>query len=268
MKMDRQCFNEIVNLLVKYMDVPETRQAILDTAWYGSPLLHQVSWTGNPQTFTTLAVKKAIDFGQIEQGVPAIRALLEGLRPQVGYDVQEKIDAILDTCFDSPSNTVTHIEVPDLPPASNSANKTHLFISYSSADRAAFVDRLAKDLTHNGYAMWVDNLGPQYNGITAGKSWRQELADALNHASLVVFVITPDSIRSAWCQAELKRASEQNTAIIPVLARPIKGDDYGIMDAIQVGDMRLSDVQYRDFVGLGYDRGLEVLLTDIAKHLA
>ena len=266
--MDRNCFNEIVNLLVNYMDVPATRQAILETAWYGSPLLQQVNWTGNPQTFTTLAVKKAIDFGQIEKGVPAIRALLEGLRPQVGYDVQEKIDALLSSCFEDTSSAPTEITVPDLPPASNAVSKDHIFISYSSADRAAFVDRLAKDLTERDYSMWVDNLGPQYNGITAGKSWKQELADALNQAALVVFVITPDSIRSAWCQAELKRASEQNTPIIPVLARPIKGDDYGIMDSIQVGDKPLSEIQYRDFVGLGYDKGLDVLLSDIEKHLA
>ncbi len=266
--MDRTCFNDIIALLRPYMDVPETRQAILETAWYGSPLMHQVNWTGNPQTFTVLAVRKAIDFGQIEKNVPAIQALLEGLRPQVGYDVQEKIDGILNRCFDHPVKNELLSEAPELPPASNDAGDNHFFISYSSADRAAFVDRLAKDLTGNGYSMWVDNLGPQYNGITAGKSWKQELADALHQAALVIFAISPDSIRSPWCQAELKRASEQNTPIIPLLARPIKSDDYGIMEQIRIGDKPLSEIQYRDFAGLGYDKGLEILLTDIGKHLS
>lgn len=265
--MDRKCFNEIVNLLLHYMDMPETRQDILQTAWYGSPLLHQVNWTGNPQSFTTLAVRKAIDFGQIEEGVPAMLALLEGLRSRVGYDVQKKIDEIIKDCLELSPTPEAIPEPPVLPAASNQAAKNHIFISYSSADRVAFVDRLAKNLTEDGYPMWVDNLGPQYNGITAGKSWKQELADALNHSALVIFVITPDSIRSPWCQAELTRASEQNTPIVPVLARPIGDVDSNIMKQIKVGDLMLSDVQYRDFVGLGYDRGMEILLSDIAKHL-
>lgn len=265
--MNRKCFNDIVALLRPYMDVPETRQAILQTAWYGSPLLHQVNWTGNPQTFTVLAVRTAIDYGQIEQGVPAIRALLEGLRPQVGYDVQARLDDILSRCFESPARVETLAPVPELPPASNLAGKDYFFISYSRADRAAFVDRLAKDLAGAGYAIWVDNLGPQYNGITAGKAWKQELADALHRAELVIFVMTPDSIRSSWCVAELHRASEQNMPIIPVLARPLKGDDYGLIGQIQVGDKPLTDLHYRDFVALGYDKGIDMLLIDIAKHL-
>jgi hypothetical protein len=265
--MDHDCFKDIVALLRPYMDVPATRQAILQTAWYGSSLLHQINWTGDPQTFTTLAVDKAIKHGQIVKDVPAVRALLEGLRPQVGYDVQARIDDILTRCFESPARVEIRAAVPELPPASNPAGSDHFFISYSSADRAAFVDRLAKDLTGAGYTMWVDNLGPQYNGITAGKAWQQELADALHRAALVIFVITPDSIRSPWCAAELRRASEQNTPIIPVLARPLKVEDYGLMGQIQVGGKPLSDLQYRDFVTLGYDKGLEILLSDIAKHL-
>ncbi len=266
--MDRNCFNEIVALLRPYLDVPETRQAILQTAWYGSPLLHQVNWTGNAQTFTVLAVTTAVNFGEIEAGIPALRALLEGLRPQVGYDVQAQIDALLARCLAVPAAAAAaHAEIPALPPASNAAAKAHCFISYASADRAAFVDRLAKDLTGAGYAMWVDNLGPQYNGITAGKAWQQELADALNQAALLVFVITPDSLRSLWCQAELRRAAEQNIPIIPVLARPLKDEDKGLLGQIQLGEKQLSAVQYRDFVTLGYDKGLEILLTDIARHL-
>lgn len=265
--MDRACFQEIIQLLVPYMDTPATRQAIMQTAWMGSPLEYQVQWTGNPQTFTALAVRKAHEFGHIEKDVPALLALLEGLRPQVGYNVQEKIDDIIERCLQVSKQDQALSDVPELPAASNASANAHFFISYSSADRVAFVDRLAKDLTAADYAMWVDNLGPQYNGITAGKSWKQELADALNASALVIFVITPDSIRSKWCQAELQRAAEQATPIVPVLARPIEADDYGIMSQIQVGDKPLSEIQYRDFVTLGYDKGLAILQDDIDKHL-
>jgi hypothetical protein len=265
--MNRACFNDIVELLVPYMDVPEKRQAILQTAWYDSRLLHQIGWTGDPRTFTVLAVRTAIDFGEIEKGIPAIRALLEGLRPQVGYDVQEKINGILASCFNTPAADAAPSEIQHLPPATNTAGADHLFISYSSADRAAFVDRLAKDLTGAGYRMWVDNLGPQYNGITAGKAWKQELVDALNRAQLVIFVMTPDSIQSKWCRSELQRAVEQKTPIVPVLARPLKAGDHGFLGEVKIDGTPLSDIQRRDFVALGYDKGLEILLTDIAKHL-
>ena len=265
--MNRQCFADIVALLRPYMDVPETRQAILQTAWYGSSLLHQVTWTGNSQTFTTLTVKTALDFGEIEAGIPAIRALLEGLRSQVGYDVQAKIDDILKRCLGQTESHKVPTDIPVLPPARNAAEKKHCFISYASADRVAFVDRLAKDLTGAGYGMWVDNLGPQYNGITAGEEWQQELADALHQAALVIFVITSDSLRSKWCWSELQRAIEQNTPIIPVLARPLKDEDKPLLEQALLGGKSLNDIHRRDFVALGYDKGLDTLLIDMARHL-
>jgi len=261
--LTRKCFQDITALLTPHMGNEDERKFILTTAWYDTPLEYKIKWTGSAQTFTSLAVREADKFGQIEKDIPALLALLEGLRPQVGYDVQEEIDRIIDECFAPP--------VPkdplQLPPPSNAPDKKHLFISYSSSDRHSFVSRLAEDLTDNDYTLWVDNLGPRYSGITAGKAWQQELADALHQAQVVIFVISPDSIRSVWCQAELTRASEQNTPIIPILARPIGGEDYGIMAKIQIGSQKLSDIQYRDFTQ-GYDKGLAVLLTDIEKHIS
>ncbi len=261
-KLNRKCFQDIITLVIPHMDDEDERKFILTSAWYGTPLEYKIKWTGSAQTFTTLAVREADKFGQIEKDLPALLALLEGLRPQVGYDVQEEIDRIIGECFAPPKPK----DLPQLPPTSNTADKKHLFISYSSSDRHSFVSRLAGDLTDKGYTLWVDNLGPKYSGITAGKAWQQELADALHQAKAVIFVISPDSIRSVWCQAELNRASEQNTPIIPILARPISGDDYGIMAKIEVGSDTLSNIQYRDFTQ-GYDQGLAVLLTDIQKHI-
>jgi hypothetical protein len=226
-----------------------------------------VTWTDNAQTFTTLAVDKADKFGQIEKDVPAVLALLEGMRPYVGYDVQEKMDEIIARCFRAELEASERATVPVLPAATNSAEPKHLLISYASADRVSSVDRLAKDLTERDYRIWVDNLGPQYGGITAGKEWQQELANALHQAALIVFVLTPDSLRSVWCRAELARAREQGTAVIPVLVRPLKAEDQALLSEIEIDGWNLSALQYRDFNTLGYDRGLTVLLEDIARHL-
>lgn len=266
--IDRTCFNDIVNLLMPYMDIPETRQAILEAAWYGSPLLYQVNWTGNAQSFTVLAVRRAINFGDIQGGVSAIQILLDGLRSQVGYDVQIKINEILNRCFSKMLNDEFQIELGTLPIADCPLADNHIFISYSRSDRAAFVEGLAKKLTEKGYPLWIDNLGPQYGGITAGESWKQELANALHQAALLIFVMSPDSIRSPWCLAEIRRSAEQNKPIIPLLIRPIDDEDRSIITTIQIGDTWLSELQYRDLITLGYERGLQILLSDIKRNLA
>ena len=161
-KLSRKCFQDITSLLTPHMDDEGERKFILTSAWYDTPLEYKIKWNGSAQTFTANVVREADKFGQIEKDVPALLALLEGLRPQVGYGVQERIDAIIESCFAPP----TPKDPPQLPPASNSADKKHLFISYSSSDRHSFVSRFAQDLTDKGYSLWVANLGPKYSGIT------------------------------------------------------------------------------------------------------
>jgi len=265
MQIDRDCFNRIVRLLTAYMDIPATRQAILQMAWYGSPLLHQVNWTGNPRTFTTLLVRKAIDFGQVAPDVHSLVALMEGLRAEVGYDVQAEIDDILQNCLSVTAQPQTNI-VPQLPPSLPAPCDKHLFISYASHDRHSFVSRLASDLQAKQYKIWVDNLGPQYGGITAGQSWQQELANALACASHVIYVMSPDSLKSLWCRAELQRASEQKTPIIPLLIRPLSADDRQMLNDITVGNQKLADIQYRSVVDLGYDTAFDTLLDDLTRN--
>lgn len=269
MPLDRECFAKIVDILTPYMQDEGMRQVILQPALYNTSLLNQVVFSGNANTFTIMMVKKLDDFGRVTKDKTAVTAVLEALQGHVGWDKQERIDELI-KCANAGSHLVEDDadKIPDLPQPTNGEAQDHIFISYSSADRVSFTDRLAKDLSDTGHKVWVDNLDEKYGGIIAGQPWQQELANALNHAKLVLFVITPDSVRSKWVQAELKRAGETNRPVIGVVARPLRTDqDQQLLASIKVGVSTLSDLHYRDFTTLGYDQGLNVLKLDIQKYM-
>jgi hypothetical protein len=268
MPLTNDCFNEIVNLLTPHMQNEGMRQAILQPALYDTPLLNQIVFSGDANTFTVMLVRKLDTFGRVTKDKTAVTAVLEALQGHVGWDQQEEIKELI-TCAEAGSKVVKDDtdDVPDLPQPTNEAAREHIFISYSSADRVSFVDRLAKDLSDAGHKIWVDNLNKKYGGIIAGKPWQQELANTLNRARLVIFIITPDSIRSKWVKAELKRAGETDRSVISVVARPLKSvEDQRLLGSIKVGNQTLSGLHYRDFTVTGYADGLDALKNDIHAH--
>ena len=264
MSLTQECFNKIVNLLTPHMQDEGMRQAILQPALYDTPLLNQIVFSGNANVFTVMLIRRLDTFGRVTKDKTAIAAVLEALQRQVGWEQQEEIGKLI-ICAEAGSNLVKDdsVEVPDLPPPNNEAAQDHIFISYSSADRVSFVDRLAKDLSAVGHKIWVDNLDEKYGGIIAGKPWQQELANSLNRAKLVIFVITPDSIRSKWVKAELKRAGETDRPVIGIVARPLKTEDTQLLSKVKVGENSITDLHFLDFNKLGYDAGIQKTISDL-----
>lgn len=115
-----------------------------------------------------------------------------------------------------------------------------IFLSYSRKDRA-FVDRLAHDLKVDGIAVWIDQ-----SGIQAGKVWDVVVQGALDDASQVIVVLSPDSVMSRNVLDEVSSALDSGKNVIPVLHR-----------ACNV-PLRLRRVQYIDFQQ-DYTDGLAVL---------
>ena len=267
MPLSKDCFNRIVQLLTPYMQQEAMRQAILQPALYDTKLLNQIVFSGSADVFTVMLVSRLDMYGRVTKDKTAVTAVLEGLQGHVGWDQQEEIKALIE-CAEGSKKVVQDADsVPDLPAPTNEEAQEHLFISYSSVDRVSFVDRLAKDLNTAGHKVWVDNLDEKYGGIIGGQPWQQQLANALNRAKLVGFVITPDSVNSKWVKAEIKRAGLTNRPVIGVVARPLKTDeDKQALGAIKVGDKTMNDLHYRDFTATGYDAGLQKLLGDIANQ--
>lgn len=94
------------------------------------------------------------------------------------------------------------------------------FISYAHEDRA-WCERLLQHLgalRHQGrLALWADDE------IMAGEEWDRAIRRELDEAAIIVLIVTPAFLNSAFCQTvELKRAMERHgegsARVIPIIA--------------------------------------------------
>ena len=94
-----------------------------------------------------------------------------------------------------------------------------MFLSYAREDTAFVEGRLTRALVARGKDVWID-----VEDIRVGASdWRAGVWAGIESATVMVFVLTPDSLASTVCGEELQRAEELNKRIIPVLRRSVDG---------------------------------------------
>jgi formylglycine-generating enzyme required for sulfatase activity len=91
-----------------------------------------------------------------------------------------------------------------------------VFISYSRRD-LEFVHQLVAALKMSGKDPWFDQLKEPLSGIAAGVPWWQEIQYGIDNVDNFLFVISPNSIRSPYCHAEINYAREHGKRLIPVL---------------------------------------------------
>lgn len=94
-----------------------------------------------------------------------------------------------------------------------------VFVSYSRRD-VEFVTRLADELKDRGKDVWID-----VEGIRAAERFPEALKRAIEGSDAFVFVISPDSVASAFCEQEVQHAAELNKRIVPVALRPVPDDE-------------------------------------------
>ena len=85
----------------------------------------------------------------------------------------------------------------------------YAFVSYSHVDQSAVWAEIAC-LNENGVNVWFDD------GINPGSVWRDEVALALASCSVVLFFVSPDSVRSEHCQQELNFALTRGKDVLCV----------------------------------------------------
>lgn len=107
------------------------------------------------------------------------------------------------------------------------------FLSYSRRD-TAFIDELAEALRRAGRKVWLDR-----HDIRAASNWQKALDSGVAAADSFVFVISPDSVASPFCQNELEVARGMGKLVIPVRSREM---DDGLLPPA------LTTTQYVDFV--------------------
>jgi formylglycine-generating enzyme required for sulfatase activity len=91
-----------------------------------------------------------------------------------------------------------------------------IFISYSRQN-LDFVHQLANDLTEVGKSIWFDQVKEPLQGIPAGSKWWDEIKHGIETADNFLFVLTPQSIASSYCHAEVAHALKHDKRIIVVL---------------------------------------------------
>ena len=134
----------------------------------------------------------------------------------------------------------------------SSEQRLKVFISYSRND-LAFVDELSAALDIAGFSTTIDRAG-----IIGGETWEHRLAALIQDADTLVFVLSPDSIRSEICSWEASEADRLGKRIIPVVCRP--------MDGVEVPSPLLAVLNYIYFYanpaspGSGFGRGLSELV--------
>ncbi len=89
-----------------------------------------------------------------------------------------------------------------------------VFISYSRADEA-FADQLRVALIDRGYDAKLDR-----KDIAPGEAWQARLEGLIIDADAVVYVISPDSLRSEYCVWEIDRSLALKKTLTPLLWRP------------------------------------------------
>jgi hypothetical protein len=115
-----------------------------------------------------------------------------------------------------------------------------VFVSYSRRD-AGYVRRLADDLRSQGKDVWVD-----VEGIRDAEVFPVALLRAIEGSDAFLFVISPDSVSSRFCDQEVAHASALNKRIIPVARRDVP-------DA-QIPD----EIRYRNWIPVDRDPGAAI----------
>lgn len=99
--LDARSQQHIIDLLTPLMATEQDRRAFLVLTLVDHALLAQIDFTGSTLNFLPSMVEKLYQFGKLDDSRPALWALLEVAREQVGLDEKHQIDA-LRPVFDLP----------------------------------------------------------------------------------------------------------------------------------------------------------------------
>ena len=109
-----------------------------------------------------------------------------------------------------------------------------LFISYARRDATA-VNDLHRDLARASHHVWFDQK------LEGGRRWWDEVLEQIRTCELFVFVLSPESLKSKACRAELAYAAVLGRPILPVLAGTVNMD----LAPEPIGELNVLDYRER-----------------------
>lgn len=133
------------------------------------------------------------------------------------------------------------------------APQTKVFISYSRRD-IAFADRLDAALKKRGFETFIDR-----SEIYAFEDWWREIERLIGRADTIIFLLSPDSVKSEVAIKEIAYAASLNKRFAPIVCRQV-GDD-----AVPAALRKLNFIFFDDAERFeaGADLLAEALETDI-----
>jgi hypothetical protein len=97
---------------------------------------------------------------------------------------------------------------------------SHIFISYSRRD-LGLAEKIVDALRQEGVETWID-----WRSIPKGEDWKQEIYRGIEGADALLFLISPESIKSQMCNEEILHAIQNNKRILPILLRDTDTHDF------------------------------------------
>src|SRR5262245_27806724 len=95
---------------------------------------------------------------------------------------------------------------------------TRVFVSYSRAD-LAFADKLVAALEAHGVEVRIDR-----RDLPFAREWQNELVEMVRWADTVLFIISPKSIGSQWCEWELAEVEKHHKRLGPIVYQAVEND--------------------------------------------
>lgn len=128
-----------------------------------------------------------------------------------------------------------------------------LFVSYSRRD-SDFVNRLVDSVSDRGKAVWLDT-----EGIADGEVFPEAIKRAIEGSDAFLFVITPESVHSTYCEQEVEYARELQKRIVPVLREPVADSELHS----EIRDRNWIPFTDKDEFDASVDRLIKALDTDL-----
>ena len=96
MAISNDSIQKLLPLLRPYLrDENERRAYLIRALGMDTPVLNRLILNTPVDVFITSVVKELVDFGKLAPGKPALCALLEVIREDVGVDIKARIDELL-----------------------------------------------------------------------------------------------------------------------------------------------------------------------------
>jgi formylglycine-generating enzyme required for sulfatase activity len=119
-----------------------------------------------------------------------------------------------------------HFLVAESAEALGSETKTRVFVSYSRKDMA-FADKLEAALKARGFEVLIDR-----QEIYAFEDWWKRIEALIGQSDTVIFVLSPDAVKSDVALKEVAHAASLNKRFAPIVCRRV--EDATVPDALRL----------------------------------